>query len=338
LAERALVTGATGFIGYHLVRELARSGANVTCLVRSTSDTKAIEPFDPQFVLGDILQKDGLSDATSNVDVVFHLAAAQESFSPQGYYDLNVGGTRNLVEACARHESPPIFVYVSSIAAAGPALTGDLLNEKDAPSPISHYGKSKLAAEEVVRAWAHEVPTTIVRPPIVFGERDKDVFQVAQYIKYGIHLVLPPRDSRYSLIHASDLSNGLVSAAYKGERLDHDKPIDPSGKGLYYIADDVHLNWGELGKLISEALGRKSVRLIRVPKALTWSIASIYELGARIRGRPGIASFDKVRDAFAGSMVCSANKAEKQLGFKPEKNLRDRMHQTAQWYLDNGWL
>jgi nucleoside-diphosphate-sugar epimerase len=338
LAERALVTGATGFIGYHLVRELARSGTNVTCLVRSSSDTKAIEPFNPRFVLGDILQEDGLSEATSNVDVVFHLAAAQESFNPQGYYDLNVGGTRNLVEACARHESPPIFVYVSSLAAAGPASSGNLLTERDAPSPISHYGKSKLAAEEVVRAWADELPATIVRPPIVFGERDKDVFQMFQYIKYGIHLVLPPRGSRYSLIHASDLSKGLVSAADKGERLDHDKPIDPSGQGVYYFAYDQHPSYEELGEIISESLGRKSVRLIRVPRLLTLSFALVYELGARIRGKPGIVSFDKARDGLAGSLTCSAKKAEEQIGFKPETNLNDRMRQTALWYLDNGWL
>ncbi|MEE9508819.1 MAG: NAD-dependent epimerase/dehydratase family protein [Anaerolineales bacterium] len=338
MAERALVTGATGFIGYHLVRELARSGANVTCLVRSTSDTEAIEPFNPQFVLGDILQEESLVEATSNADVVFHLAAAQESFKPQDYYDLNVGGTRNLVEACARHESPPIFVYVSSLAAAGPTSSGNLLTERDAPSPFSHYGKSKLAAEEVVRAWAHEVPITIVRPPIVFGEYDKDVFQVFQYIKYGIHLVLPPRETRYSLIHASDLSQGLIDVAREGERLEHEKSMDPSGKGLYYLADDVHTSWGELGELISESLGRKSVRLIRVPRLLTLSFALVYELGARIRGTPGIVSFDKARDAFAGSWVCSAEKATKQLGFKPEVSLKDRMHQTAQWYLDNGWL
>jgi nucleoside-diphosphate-sugar epimerase len=338
LAEQVLVTGATGFIGYHLVKELTKSGASVTCLTRSTSITTPIEPFNPSFVTGNVLQRDSLLEPTSTVDIVIHLVGAQESFNPQDYYDLNVGGTRNLIEACASQETPPIFVYVSSIAVASPLPSGDLLTERDAPSPISHYGKSKLAAEEIVRAWAHEVPTTIVRSPIVFGEHDKDVFQVFQTIKYGIHLVLPPRESRYSLIHASDLARGLVDAAREGERLDHEKNMDPSGKGLYYLAEDVHPNWGELGKLISEALGRKSVLLLRIPKALTWGVAFIYELGARIRGKPGIVSFDKVRDAFAGSLVCSAQKARMQLGFKPEKSLQDRMRQTAKWYLDNGWL
>jgi nucleoside-diphosphate-sugar epimerase len=338
LTEQVLVTGATGFIGSHLVQELTKSGASVTCLTLPSSDTTPIEAFNPAFVSGNILQRDSLLEPTSTADIVFHLAAAQESFHPQDYYDLNVGGTRNLIEACASHNSPPIFVYISSLTAAGPALTGELLNERHAPSPISHYGKSKLAAEEVVRAWAHEVPTTIVRPPIVFGERDTDVYQIFQTIKFGVHLILPPRESRYSLIHASDLSRGLIDASREGERLDHEKSMDPSGKGIYYLAYDKHLSWSELGKVISEALGRKSVLFIRVPKAVTWFIASIYELGARIRGTPGIVSFDKARDAFAGSMVCSAEKAENQLGFKPEKSLKDRMRQTAEWYLDNGWL
>ena len=105
MAERVLVTGATGFIGSHLVQELVKTGARVTCLVRPTSDISQYEGLGLSFTQGDILQRDTLTGPTSNADVVFHLVAAQESFDPQGYYDLNVGGTRNLVEACAELDS-----------------------------------------------------------------------------------------------------------------------------------------------------------------------------------------------------------------------------------------
>ena len=338
MAERVLVTGATGFIGSHLIQELVKAGANVTCLVRPTSDISQYEGLGLSFKLGDVLERNSLTGPTSNADVVFHLVAAQESFDPQGYYDLNVGGTRNLVEACAENETPPVFIHVSSISAAGPSPDGELRNEKDPPSPISHYGRSKLASEEVLRAWAHKVPITIIRAPIVFGERDKDVYQMFQWIKYGLHLIIPPRGSCFSLIHAADLSKGLLRAAREGERIDGATALDPSGKGLYYFSYDHHPSYGELGKIVATSLGKSSVRLIRVPPPITWVIATIYEIAARIRRKPNILSFDKARDAFAGSLTCSADKAEKQLGFKPEKTLEQRMRQTAQWYLDNGWL
>jgi nucleoside-diphosphate-sugar epimerase len=338
LAERVLVTGATGFIGFHLVRELSNSGASVTCLVRPTSDTKTLESFNPAFASGDVLQKDTLLEPTSNADVVIHLVGAQESFHPQDYYDMNVGGTRNLVEACATSDIPPIFVYVSSLTAAGPSLKGDLLTERNAPSPISHYGRSKLAAEEVVRAWAHEVPSTIIRPPMVFGERDVDMYQMFQAINLGLHPILPPKGSRYTVIHAEDLVQGLISAARNGERINADAPVDPTGTGVYYIGADSHPTYKELGELISAGLGRKRVLMFQVPRTITWIVASIYELGSRIRRKPSIVSFDKARDAFAGSWVCSSEKAVEQLGFKPSKSIEQRMRQTADWYLEHGWL
>ena len=338
MSERVLVTGATGFIGYHLVEELTKSGASVTCLIRSTSSTKSIEHFSPAFLYGDVLQKDTLIEPTSNTDVVIHLAGAQESFNPQDYYDMNVGGTRNLVEACAASNSPPVFVYVSSLTAAGPSPGGELLIEEDTPSPISHYGRSKLAAEEVVRAWADKIPSTIVRPSMVFGERDVDVFQMFQAINLGLHPILTPKGSRYTLIHASDLAQGLISAAREGERLDPNKSMDPTGRGIYFLGTDSHPTYSELGTIISEGLGRNRVLLFQVPRAVTWIIAAIYEVVSRIRGKPSIVTFDKVRDAFAGSWVCSSEKAVTQLGFKPSKSIEQHMRQTAQWYLDNGWL
>jgi nucleoside-diphosphate-sugar epimerase len=173
---------------------------------------------------------------------------------------------------------------------------------------------------------------------MVFGERDKDVFQMFQWIKFGLHLIPTPRGSCYSLIHAADLSKGLIRAAQEGERIDGATTHDPSGVGLYYLAYDQHPSYDELGKIIASSLGRSTVRLIRVPPPLTWVIATIYEIGARIRRKPSIVNFDKARDGFAGSWACTGDKAKEQLGFKPEFTLEQRMHQTAQWYLDNGWL
>jgi dihydroflavonol-4-reductase len=337
LAERVLVTGATGFIGSHLVGELTSSGARITCLTRASSDTSAIEIFSPSYVVGDILKPDSLLEATLDVDFVFHLAAAQESFNPQEYYDLNVTGTRNLLEACSRRSEPPVFIYVSSISAAGPSATGEPLSEEDPPAPISHYGKSKLAAEEVVRSWSNTIPATIVRPPLVFGERDRYVFQMFQWVNFGLHPIPPKRGSRFSLIHASDLSMGMIEAARDGERLDTEDPERP-GKGIYYFAYDQHPTYLELGELIAAALKRRNVRMIHIPPPLTWLIAFLYEVGARVRGSPGIVSFDKAREGLGGSLVCSPRKAADQLGFKPEKSVEDRMRQTAQWYQDNGWL
>jgi nucleoside-diphosphate-sugar epimerase len=336
LAERALVTGASGFIGYHLVKELSQAGAQITCLIRPTSDTSSLKEFDVSFATGDMLDKASLIDPVAEADVVYHLAGATAVFSRKDYYALNEGGTNNLLEACAMSASPPTVLYLSSMAAVGSSHIDSLISESDPPNPVSMYGHSKLAAENVARAWAGKVPITIVRPAGVFGEKDRDTFIIVGFVARGFHLVWGSETMYQSNIHAADLAKVLILAVQKGERLL--SANDPIGHGIYNAAYGEIPSYDELGQLVADALQRKKVRILRVPNSVLWGMGLVSELYGRIFRDPNILTIDKARDLTSGSFVCSTAKLQDQLGFKPRVSLQERIRQTIQWYLDQGWL
>jgi nucleoside-diphosphate-sugar epimerase len=333
-----LVTGGTGFIGHHLVAALRTGGQPVTCLVRPTSKVEALQGMGVSLVVGDLAQPETLAEAVAGHSTVYHLAGLLAAFRAEAFYQVNVGGTAALLEACAGQRNPPVVVIVSSLAAAGPSSEDHPRREEDPPAPVSHYGRSKLAAERAANSFARQVPISVVRPPIVFGEGDRDVLRMFRMVQRGWHLVPGRRPRRYSLIHAADLAQGLLLAAERGERMNGDPGDHARGRGVYFLAGQLHPTYAELGPLMAEALGRRPPRVMRVPMAAAWLVALTMEILARLRGQPDIFNLDKMREAAAGSWTCSSEKAVRQLGFEAPADLASRLRQTATWYLRQGWL
>jgi nucleoside-diphosphate-sugar epimerase len=255
----------------------------------------------------------------------------------------NAMGVENIAAACAGCARPPTLVVVSSLAAAGPCAADSLRVESDVPTPISNYGRSKLAGEQAAARYAGAVPTTIVRPPVVFGPGDRAVLEVFRTVlRLGVHVVPGwrgggARDMRVSLVHVDDLVDGLVLAAGKGERLCGHSAGEP-GRGIYFIAGDERPTYAGLGPAIAAALGSKPPALIRVPGPLLRLAGVGGEIIALLRRKPGWISRDKVTEALADSWVCSSGKAQRQLGWSPTSPLPDRLRETARWYRESGWL
>lgn len=333
--SRVLVTGATGFIGYHLVKRLSEHGVDVSCLIRKRSRAAQLEPFDPHFVLGDVTEPDSFRSALEGVDTVYHLAGATKALKASRLWEINEQGTRNVAGACAALDSPPLLIHVSSLAAAGPATAERPLTETDPVRPVSNYGLSKLAAEQAVSAFASQLPVTIVRPPIVLGEFDTDGLEMFKGIAtWGVHIVPGFRDHLFSVIHAADLAAALMLAADRGQRV----RTDDGASGYYFASADESLTYGELGRLIGRALGRRRVAVLHAPSAAVWSLATVNEGVSRLRRRPHILNFDKAREAAAGSWACSSQRLCQDTGYRPEQPLLERLRQTAQWYVAQGML
>jgi len=333
--QSVLVTGATGFIGGHLVRRLTGLGWRVSCIVRATSRVDDLRMASGQLIACDISDRAGVARviASSNARFVFHLAGLLRAMDPGDFMQVNAGGVEAVAQGCAEQADPPVLVLVSSLAAVGPSK-GTPSIESDPSVPVSQYGRSKFAGEQLALKYADTVPITVVRPCIVFGAGDRGMVELFRLIaRSGLHVFTGPDDRHVSLVAVSDLVECLVLAAERGERL---VPRIP-GHGIYFAASE-DMSYVELGRAIARSLGKPLPRSVRLPG---WSMRTMGWLGditSRVRQRPAWVGSDKVHEILAGSWTCSSAKARQQLGWSPAAPLADRLRETAQWYRDAHWL
>ena len=331
---QVLVTGASGFIGPHLVEQLTDRKDRVRCLVRSTSNVSQLNHLDVELVYGDVMDPSSLVTAVSGCDVVFHLAGLTKSVSMETLQKVNEDGVRNVAAACASQETPPVLVVLSSLAAAGPAPRERPLTESDPAEPVSKYGKSKLKGEQAAFEFSDRVPISIIRAPIVFGEGDLDGLAMFSCISRSrLHIMPTLRSYRYSFIHATDLSIAMMLAAEAGDRIS----AGESEKGIFYVAAEENPTYEHYGRMIGKAMGVTAIPLPSFPMTVR-VVGAVNELYARISGRAQIMNWDKTREALAGSWACSAERLQSQVGFRPRASLADRLSQTVKWYVEQGHL
>ena len=193
--QRVLVTGATGFVGPHVLRALG-PGVRVRALVRNPDRIPRMGRQDVEIATGSLDDPAALRAAVDGVDAVLHLAAATRAGSEQEYAAANVEGTRHLVDAMRAASMPPSrLVYLSSMAAAGPSRDGRPVRPDDTPHPLTAYGRTKLAGEAVCLGAADALDTVILRAPAVYGPGDRDLYHFFRLAARGL-LIVPAGGAR----------------------------------------------------------------------------------------------------------------------------------------------
>lgn len=337
---RALITGASGFIGSHLAAALTRRGYDVTCLVRANSATGILSKLGVRLVQGDLADAVSIKRAVNNVDQVYHVAGAVKAVTAKQLWDVNAAGTRNVADACAARQTPPTLVYVSSIAAAGPSTEQRPLRESDICRPISNYGRSKRGGEVAVARVADRLPATIVRPPLVFGPRDRNTLLMVRPVwRFGTLSVPGSRQRRYSFIHSEDLADALVAAAEKGRRIQRSCDQDEGfQQGCYFAAYGRAVTYCQFGNLVADIMERSRLRIVRAPDRLVRFTGRCFDLVAHVCRKPQIFSLDKAIEATAGSWSCSTELIRRECEFSSVGSLETRLQQTIEWLFDNRWL
>jgi dihydroflavonol-4-reductase len=325
---KALVTGANGFVGSHLVEGLLHKGYQVRCLVRKTSNLRWLSGLMVDYAYGDIAEKNSLKEAVEDVDLVFHSAGMTKAKTKEEYFKANAEGTKNLVEACLE-ENPKLqrLIYISSQAAVGPGDDERPLNETAPCRPVTYYGESKLEGERVVLQRADQLPVTIIRPPAVYGPRDTDMLGFFKVANKGFRIAFGRGESFVSLVYVKDLVDGIILAS------ENPKAIGQ----IYFIADDKVYSWKEAFKIIAKVLNKKTNPL-RIPKSFVFFLAFLSENFSHLLGRTSVFNIQKVKEITERYWGLDISKAKTELGFALKYSLDKGAEETVRWYKEKGWL
>lgn len=316
-----LITGASGFIGKNLVTALP-AGQRVRVVVRPTTDLTFLQRQPVEVVCADLETGRGLESALRDVQTVIHCAARTYGNCYREYYESNVRVTRNLI-AAMEQTGVARLLFLSSQAVCSNSDVTRPVTEASPPAPRSWYGRSKHEAELAVST--SNLSHVIVRPSMVYGPHDREFVKCVRLIKQGICPVVGSPDKLVNMIHVSDLVAFIITLALKPQWTN----------ATYFVHDGRCYRYTEVITAVSRALGRRSCPIVPVPFPAAYLFGWINEHlpeGRRMVNR------DKIREMNCRAWVCSAERAFRDLGFRPRVDLGSGIASTVAWYRAQKWL
>jgi len=325
---RVLITGASGFVGYHLIEEALREGLEVYAAVRASSKVDHLRDLPVTFTQPDFSNLKSLrADLEMHqYDYIIHAAGITKALHRKEYDLVNAEYTRNLGQAIAETQVPlKKFVFISSLAAVGPSANGHPITERDPANPVTPYGKSKLLAEFYL-STLYALPIIILRPTAVYGPRDRDLFIVLKAISRGIEPYIGRREQMLSFIYVKDLATATLDALRS-----------PITRKAYNVGDGVPYNRYALADISKAILNKQTLR-VHLPGALVKVMAAAQETVGRMRGQMPALNLDKLPELTAANWSCSIDHIQEDLGFVPRYSFERGLTETIQWYKDQHWL
>lgn len=325
---KAFITGATGFVGSHLVDSLLEKKYEVYCLIRKTSNLRWLKDKNVQFIEGDLFSNDILSAVIKEMDYVFHIAGVVKSKDKAGFEKGNYLATKNLLELTYKN-NPNLkkFIHISSGAVCGPNPDDKPMSETYEPKPKTTYGITKKMAEDEVLKYKDKLYVVIVRPPAVFGPRDTEILVYFKTFSKGLNSVIGFSEKYLSLIYVEDLIHGIILAAEK----------DTVSGSIYFICSDKEYNWNDIGNITSKLLCKKAVK-VRVPHWVVYSVGAISQFFSIFSKKAATLNLEKCFDITRKKWVFSNDKAQKELGFKEKYTLEESFGKTIDWYKEMKWI
>jgi nucleoside-diphosphate-sugar epimerase len=331
MKEKVLITGASGFVGYHLVQEALQQHLEVYAAIRPTSPTAHLRSLPIRFVELPYGSRRGLEGAleAGQYHYIIHAAGLTRAKTQEAYHAVNAIFTRNLGEAAVRANIPlKRFVFMSSLAALGPvsAEAAQPISPYHLPRPVTAYGKSKLLAEEYLSSLG-DLPLVTLRPTAVYGPRERDLFLLIRTVARGLEPYIGRNAQQLSFIYVKDLAEITLNAVRLPGRL-HQR---------YNLSDGNSYDKYAFAEITKRLLRKKTLRF-HLPIPAVRALARLLEEAYRFSDRTPALNREKLRELSAASWICSIREPQRDLGFSPRYNLESGLAETLDWYKANKWL
>jgi nucleoside-diphosphate-sugar epimerase len=318
------VTGGTGFVGSHLVDTLVAAGVELRVLVRDPASPRWIADRSVEWVAGSLEEKASLGTLVAGAGTVFHSAGVVTADTADAFEDANRGGTRRLVSSVREQAPSARLVYVSSLAAVGPAADPFGVGPEADPAPVSDYGRSKRNGELEVEATGDDLWWVVVRPPAIYGPRDTDMYELFKMAANGLALV-PSGERWITVVHVADVVRCLLAAAC-GEP-----------HRVYHIGDPTPYELEGVFHRMAAADGRR-VRVVRVPPAMVGLLANVATPLRRLGLLRTALTRDKAREALQNYWTSRTVDSLEILAVGDQVPLDEGARSTWAWYRETGWL
>jgi len=327
MKDRVLITGASGFVGYHLIVEALKNNLEVFAAIRRSSKIEHLKNFDINYTYPDFDNPAALQAEIEekHYAYIIHAAGSLRALTTAEYEHVNATYTFNLATAAAAAGCVKKMVFISSLAAVGPRSGYDgIITESTAPAPITAYGKSKLLAEAKLLS-VKNLDYTILRPTAVYGPRDKDIFIFLKQVAKGIEPYIGRIDQKLTFIYVTDLAKAAVLALTKGK------------KKAYILADGHYYDRYKLADITKVIFDKKTFKF-HIPVIIVKTIAIIAEKVSYLSKKAPVINPEKLDELKAVNWSCDISPANADLDFTPLYNLEDGLTESFDWYRKNNWL
>jgi len=329
MKQKVLITGASGFVGFHLIEAALANDLDVYAAVRKSSDIKHLSSYKLNYTYLDFSSIESLAKELEEkqYDFIIHAAGTTKAISQDEYNKVNSLYTINLAQAIEKSGIPlKKIVFISSLAAIGPLQQIDnLITENTPQRPVTSYGKSKLLAEEQLKNL--QLPLIILRPTAVYGSRDKDIFIILKTFNNGFEPYIGKIEQHLSFIYVKDLAAVSINSLFTPEE----------ANGDYNITDGNCYGRYEMANIAKKVLNKKTFK-VHLPLSVVKAFSIVLEKSYGWFGKASAVNLEKLNELTAANWCCSIEKAKHNLRFEPTYSLQDGLKETLDWYKQNKWF